>query len=80
MLVVRHRTVFLSESSVIALWQGYVVLRYFLQKPELSSYLKWQLVAELLDSLERDFLETFPNEPPVFPQGFREALFELVLK
>ena len=56
------------------------MVRYLLQKPELSSYLKWQLVADLLDSLEHDYLEIFPNEPPVFPQGFREALFELVLK
>ena len=56
------------------------MVRYLLQKPELSSYQKWQLIAEALDSLEHDFLETFPNEPPIFAQGFREALFELVIK
>ena len=54
------------------------MIRYFLQKPELSSYQKWQLIADLLDSLEHDFLEAFPNEPPIFLQGFRETLFALV--
>ena len=56
------------------------MLRYFLQKPGLSSYQKWQLIAKVLDSLEHDFQEAFPNEPPIFLQGFREALFELVIK
>jgi hypothetical protein len=54
------------------------VLRYFLQKPGLSSYQKWQLIAKVLDSLEHDFQEAFPNEPPIFTQGFRESLFTLV--
>jgi hypothetical protein len=56
------------------------VLRYFLQKPGLSSYQKWQLIAKVLDSLEHDFQEAFPNEPPIFLQGFRETLFALVIK
>ena len=56
------------------------MIRYFLQKPGLSSYQKWQLIAKILDSLEHDYQEAFPNEPPVFPQGFREALFELVIR
>jgi hypothetical protein len=56
------------------------MIRYFLQKPELSSYQKWQLIADLLDCLEHDFQEAFPNEPPIFLQGFRESLFELVTK
>jgi hypothetical protein len=54
------------------------MVRYLLQKPGLSSYQKWQLIAKVLDSLEHDFQETFPNEPTIFPQGFRETLFALV--
>ena len=38
----------------------------------------WQLIAKVLDSLEHDFQEAFPNEPPIFLQGFRETLFALV--
>ena len=56
------------------------MVRYHLLNPELSTYQKWQLIAEALDSLEHDFQETFPNEPTIFPQGFRESLFELVIK
>ena len=53
--------------------------RYFLRKPDLPGYRKWQLLAELLDRLEEDYLTVFPDEAPIFDNGFKEALRELVI-
>ena len=54
-------------------------MRYFLKKPQLRLYRKWELIAELLDRLEEDYLSAYPDEPPVFDEGFKEALRKLVI-
>lgn len=64
---------------MIALWQAYIVVRYFLKKPKLTAYRKWELVAETLDRIEADYLEAYPDELPVFEKGFNEALRQLII-
>jgi hypothetical protein len=54
-------------------------VRYFLKRPRLPLYRKWELIAELLDRLEEDYLKAYPDEPPVFEEGFKEALCKLVI-
>jgi hypothetical protein len=54
-------------------------VRYFLKKPRLPLYRRWELIAEVLDRLESDYLRTFPDEPPIFEEGFKEALRKLVI-
>lgn len=64
---------------MIALWQAYVMVRYFLRKPDMPAYRKWQLIADLLDRLEEDYLKAFPDETPIFDEGFKETLLKLVI-
>ena len=64
---------------MIALWQAYVAVRYFLKKPRLIAYRKWELIAEVLDRLEEDYLKAYPDEPPVFDEGFKETLRNLMI-
>ena len=53
-------------------------MRYFLKKSRLSRYRKWELIAELLDRLEADYLRAYPDEEPVFEEGFKDALWRLI--
>ena len=62
------------------MWQAYVSVRYFLRKKRLPAYRKWELIAELLDKLEEDYLKEYPDESPVFKEGFKEALRDMVMK
>ncbi len=55
------------------------MVRYFLRKPNLTDYHKWQLIADLLDCLEEDYLTEFPDEVPIFAKGFKETLRKLVI-
>ena len=55
------------------------MVRYFLRKPDMPAYRKWQLIANLLDCLEEDYLKAFPDEFPVFAEGFKESLRKLVI-
>ena len=61
------------------MWQAYVSVRYFLRKPRLPTYRKWELLADLLDKLEEDYLKEYPDEKPVFEEGFRESLRNLII-
>jgi len=51
-----------------------------LRKKRLPAYRKWELIAELLDKLEEDYLKEYPDEKPVFEKGFKESLREMVMK
>lgn len=53
-------------------------MRYFLKQPRLPLYRKWELIAEALDRLEEDYLKAYPDEVPVFEEGFKEALWKLI--
>ena len=55
------------------------MVRYFLRKPDMPAYRKWQLIADLLDRLEEDYLKAFPDETPIFDEGFKETLLKLVI-
>jgi len=50
-----------------------------LRKPRLPTYRKWELIADLLDKLEEDYLKEYPDEKPVFEEGFRESLRNLII-
>ena len=63
----------------MALWQAYVAVRYFLKKPDMPVYRKWELIAELLDKLETDYLKAYPDESPIFDEGFKETLRKLTI-
>ena len=54
-------------------------MRYFLKKPDLPVYRKWELIAELLDRLEADYQRAYPDEPPIFDEGFKETLRKLTI-
>lgn len=62
------------------MWQAYVSVRYFMRKKSLPTYRKWEMIAELLDKLEEDYLKEYPDENPVFEKGFKEALRKMVMK
>ena len=62
------------------MWQAYVSVRYFMRKKSLPTYRKWEMIAELLDKLEEDYLKEYPDENPVFEEGFKEALRDMVMK
>jgi len=38
------------------------------------------MAMQLLDRLEQDYREIYPEEPPIIESGFEEALRDLVLK
>ena len=61
------------------MWQAYIVVRFFLKKPKFPAYRKWELIAELLDKLEEDYLKDHPDEPPIFDEGFSESLRKLLI-
>ena len=41
---------------------------------------KLVLVMQILDQLERDYHDIYPEDPPVIDEGFEEALKNVVLK
>ena len=61
------------------MWQAYVLVRYFLRKPDVPIYRKWELIAEVLDRLEDDYLKEYPDEPPIVDEGFKAALRKLMI-
>ena len=56
-------------------------MRYLLsqQKRPLSRSQKWLLIARLLDALEKDFHEIYPDSVSPFAEGYEEALRELLI-
>lgn len=40
---------------------------------------KWLFIAELLDALEADYRQVYPDDDPPFEEGFRESLRHLIL-
>ncbi|MBQ9525738.1 MAG: hypothetical protein IJR69_11590 [Bacteroidaceae bacterium] len=45
----------------------------------MPAYRKWELIADLLDKLEEDYLKSHPDEPPLFDEGFKESLRNLII-
>lgn len=67
-----------KRGDVVYLYQAYVALRYVLRKRAATPHEKWLLLADLLDSLERDFRAVYPDAPSPFPDGYRDSLFHLL--
>ena len=58
-------------------------MRYIIcqQRRPLSCYQKWLMIARLLDALERDYREVYPeDENKPFPEGFEESLIRMIIK
>lgn len=70
-----------SKSDAIALCQAYVTVRYLIaqQRRPLTRRQKWLLIDRLLDALEHDFRQIYPDSPPPFPEGFEESLIQLLI-
>ena len=58
--------------------QFYAIVRYFL-KTEKSKMAKVKLVMQVMDELEKDYREVYPEEEPVIDGGFVQALLERFL-
>lgn len=56
----------------MALYQTYVTVRFLLsqQKRPLTRRQKWLLIARLLDALEHDYQEIYPDDNSPFEEGY----------
>ena len=65
----------------MALYQTYVTVRFLLsqQKRPLTRRQKWLLIARLLDALERDYQQIYPDDNPPFEEGYEGAMRGLMV-
>ena len=69
----------MQNGEVLRLPQFYNVLRFAL----LSRHTRWEklkLAMQLLDQLEQDYHDIYPEEPPILEEGFEETLRQMVMK
>ena len=64
----------------MALYQTYVTVRFLLsqQKRPLTRRQKWLLIARLLDALECDYQQIYPDDNPPFDEGYEESIRKLM--
>jgi hypothetical protein len=62
------------------LYQTYVTVRYLLsqQKRPLTRRQKWLLIARLLDALEHDYRQVYPDDTSPFTEGYEESIRKLM--
>ncbi|SNU03276.1 hypothetical protein SAMN06298211_101462 [Prevotellaceae bacterium MN60] len=64
----------------MALYQTYVTVRFLLsqQKRPLTRRQKWLLIARLLDALEHDYRQVYPDDMSPFDEGYEESIRKLM--
>ena len=62
------------------MYQAYVAVRYILcqRKRPLTPRQKWLMIARLLDALEHDYQEVYPDDTSPFDEGYEESIRKLM--